>query len=82
MARVCDRLAVNSGKSQSFHRARVIDLWSLFPVFCKDPVDIEESLAPLGTTLGRAIQDKRYPELLVSLFMVFVDLPRVVVDVV
>ena len=66
LARACDKLAAASQADSNFHRMRVLELWSLLPCFCQSPSDIDTSLGPLATTLGRAITDKRYPELVVS----------------
>ena len=67
MARVCDKqaAAVSGVSSKLYHRQLVVDLWSLFPCFCRSPSDLAEALPSLTTTLGRALEDKRYPELLV-----------------
>lgn len=66
LARVCDKLAATGPIAErKFHHSRVVDLWSLFPCFCKSPIDIEAAMPSLTTTLGRALDDKRYPELLV-----------------
>lgn len=67
LARTYDMLASTGPASEKrFHRCRVVDLWSLFPCFCKSPSDIEAALPPLSETLSRAICDKRYLELTVS----------------
>jgi ribosomal RNA-processing protein 12 len=67
LARSCDKLAAaGTAKDQRAHRDRVIALWSLFPCFCKHPADIESTVPTFTATLGRALEDKRYPELLVS----------------
>lgn len=68
LARDCDKLAVTSKKDRAFHHHRVVDLWSLFPVYCKGPCDVAASLSTLATTLSRAIADKRYPQLVVRLY--------------
>lgn len=66
LARSCDKLAATSSASvQNFHRCRVVDLWSLFPCFCKSPSDVETVMPTLTPSLSRALDDKRYPELLV-----------------
>jgi len=44
----------------------VIGLWSLFPCFCLHPMDLEETFPNLIPTLVKAMEDKRYPQLLVS----------------
>jgi ribosomal RNA-processing protein 12 len=64
IARVCDRLAATANaEKKNFHHARVVDLWSLLPCFCLRPSDVESSLPALTTTLCRAIEDNRYPQL-------------------
>ena len=44
----------------------VIGLWNLFPCFCQHPMDLEETFPNLIPTLVKAMEDKRYPQLLVS----------------
>jgi ribosomal RNA-processing protein 12 len=70
LARKCD-LAGGSDNltavEASIQRSRVIDLWSLFPSFCSKPIDVEVTFPALAQTIVRAMGDKRYPELLVSL---------------
>jgi len=69
LARICDKLAATGPASErNFHHRVVVDLWSLFPCFCKSPSDIESAMPPLVTTLCRALDDKRYPELLVRCY--------------
>ena len=71
LARQCDTLS-KQGKTSSTSirnasRTRVIELWNLFPCFCSPtPSDIVQVLPSLNVTLGRVLEDKRYPELLVS----------------
>jgi ribosomal RNA-processing protein 12 len=66
LARSCDKIAATSAVAeQNMYHSRVVDLWSLFPCFCKSPLDIEAAMPALTATLGRALEDKRYPELLV-----------------
>ena len=69
LARISDQLATNgsSAAEMKSQRSRVLDLWHLFPCFCRSPSDIESGIPSLTVTLGRALDDKRYPELLVSL---------------
>jgi hypothetical protein len=52
--------------SRSCYDTWVISFWSLFPCFCHHPLDLEESLARLVPTLVKAIEDVRYPLLVVS----------------
>lgn len=65
LARQCDAFGANNPKAASFHRARVVDFWSLFPCFCKHPTDLEATFPTLSQTLIRAMGDARYPELVV-----------------
>jgi hypothetical protein len=71
LGRLCDQLATKSTSDSEKKnlRTRVIDLWCLFPCFCRAPSDIEAALPSLTVTLGRVLNDKRYPELLVSSFI-------------
>lgn len=67
LARKCDHLAAHSPLSErNFHRMCVVRLWELFPCFCASPDDIEEIFPSLSETLCKALEDIRYPELLVS----------------
>ena len=67
LARQCDAFgALRPSTATFFHRARVIDLWSLFPCFCQRPTDLEATFPSLSQTLVRAMGDARYPELVVS----------------
>ena len=69
MARCCDKLAAASPVAEQRKlRKRVVDLWSLFPCFCRSPSDIEAAMPKMTATLSRALEDKRYPELLVLLY--------------
>ena len=66
MARKCD--ATLSGTNfttaeVSIQKSRVVDLWSLFPSFCYNPVDIGDAFPVLAKTLVRAMADVRYPQL-------------------
>jgi len=47
----------------SLEKGKVLDLWSLFPTFCRSPSDLPhlEKIVPL---LVRGLNDKRYPGLL------------------
>ena len=72
MARQMDRLAaeaaqaettVSTKKSILHHRARVVDLWSLLPCFCKAPTDVATALPALSVVLSKALEDSRYPQL-------------------
>ena len=71
MARHEDRLAAattapgteTKKNSSLYHRARVVDLWSHLPCFCKAPADVAERLPALAVVLAKAIEDSRYPQL-------------------
>lgn len=69
LARKCDSASASDNLTAveaSIQRNRVIDLWSLFPSFCVQPLDIELTFPALAQTMVRAMGDQRYPELLVS----------------
>ena len=59
------------GKKASNYDDWVIGLWGLFPCFCQHPVDMQEHLEKLVPTLIKAMEDSRYPQLLVSRVHVF-----------
>ena len=70
LARKCDAGSAGDNLTAveaSIQRSRVLDLWCLFPSFCLHPLDIELTFPTLAQTVLRAMGDKRYPELLVSL---------------
>jgi NUC173 domain len=69
IARKCDTVAKTSPSvsDRKASHARVIELWNLFPCFCRSPTDITTILPALTTTLGRVLGDTRYPELLVRI---------------
>jgi hypothetical protein len=81
LARQCDAAssaAPNADAASAlFHRARVIDLWSLFPCFCHHPTDLEATFPVLSQTLVRAMGDARYPELVVRRYTVNIFLLEV-----
>lgn len=66
LARHFDVLAVNSPEKAPMLKGRVVDLWGLFPSFCRYPNDIAESFPKLAPLLMRAMNDDRYPQLVVS----------------
>ena len=73
LARQCDALSKQSNSSKASirnaSRTRVVELWNLFPFFCSAiPSDMVQVLPSLNTTLGRVLEDKRYPELLVRAY--------------
>ena len=68
LARKCDAASAANGVTaaqSSISKSHVIELWSLFPSFCVDPIDIEEIFPSLAQTLVKAMSDSRYPQLLV-----------------
>jgi hypothetical protein len=69
LARTCDKLAATIFVERNFHTTRVVELWGLFPGFCKRPSDLSSALPSLTTTLARALEDSRYPQLVVRCAM-------------
>lgn len=63
LARFYDSQATN-GTTNSLQT--VIALWGLFPSFCRRPTDLESVFPGLASLLVRAMNDERYPELVVS----------------
>mmetsp|Transcript_6037 Transcript_6037/g.8557 ORF Transcript_6037/g.8557 Transcript_6037/m.8557 type:complete len:1336 (-) Transcript_6037:89-4096(-) len=65
LARECDMQGATGKKQEKqFQKARVVDLWNLFPCCCQNPPDISDSFAPLAQkTLVKAVGDTRYPQL-------------------
>lgn len=73
IARKCDAASASSkitAATSSIYKSYVIDLWSLFPSCCSNPLDVESTFPSLAQTLVRAMTDKRYPQLLVSKFCI------------
>ncbi|VEU40436.1 unnamed protein product [Pseudo-nitzschia multistriata] len=67
LAREFDALsAKGKASSTAVFRSQVINLWALFPVFCRAPVDIGSSFPKLAPILIKAMNDDRYPEFVVS----------------
>lgn len=66
LARYYDALSMNEPSKASSHRSVILALWALFPCFCRNPTDLESSLPKLAPLLVRAMNDVRYPELVVS----------------
>ncbi len=68
LARQCDAASASSKNmaETSIQRTHVVDLWSLFPSFCTNTTDIEETFPSLAQTLAKAMSDNRYPQLMVS----------------
>lgn len=67
LARDCDKIAMTNKKNHNLYHTRVIELWSLLPCFCKLPIDMDDILPSLSTTFSKAFEDKRYPQLVVSI---------------
>ena len=68
LARRCDKASASDNKTaveSSIQKSRVVDLWSLFPCFCVNPVDIGITLPAIQGKLAKAMKDDRYPQLLV-----------------
>lgn len=53
----------SSDFQQKQTRTKIIQLWSLFPSFCIQPVDFAPSFPSLAKLLANALADARYPEL-------------------
>ena len=70
LARKCDAAtaapSLTAAEADS-QKARVLELWSLLPAFCSNPADVEVTFPTLSQTLIKAVADKRYPQLVVSL---------------
>ena len=74
LARQYDQMAHQNNKeialstsNKKTARKIVIDLWNLFSCFCLSPCDIELVLPSLSVTLCKALQDTKYPELVVRI---------------
>jgi hypothetical protein len=68
LGRQFDALALNSPEKAPMLKGQVIDLWGLFPAFCRYPADITKSFPKLAVILMRAMNDDRYPQLVVSIY--------------
>ena len=64
VARRC-ATTVGGASSKSSYDEWVIGLWGLFPCFCQHPEDLQQHLEKLIPTLIKAMEDARYPQLLV-----------------
>ena len=53
-------------RRRSNYDAWVVSLWSLFSCFCHHPSDLSDYFETLLPTLVKAMEDERYPQLLVS----------------
>lgn len=70
LARKCDAATAApslTAAEADAQKARVLELWSLLPAFCSNPADVEVTFPTLSQTLIKAVADKRYPQLVVSL---------------
>lgn len=65
LVRNFDVMASKGGTSSVMFRSLVVNLWSLFPVFCRFPSDIQETFPNSAPTLMKAMNDERYPELII-----------------
>jgi ribosomal RNA-processing protein 12 len=68
VARQYDALSMKNLTKSTFFRRHVLHLWALFPCFCRNPDDLESALPKLAPLLVRAMNDQRYPELVVGRF--------------
>ena len=70
LARRCDAASADGHRTAaeaSIQKARVIELWVLFPAFCVCPMDMKENFAALAKTVVKALGDhSRYPKIIVS----------------
>ncbi|KAG7353945.1 NUC173 domain containing protein [Nitzschia inconspicua] len=64
LARSFDMMASRGGPCSEMYQNLVVDLWSLFPVFCCFPGDSDQILPHLAPTIVKAMNDERYPELI------------------
>uniref|UniRef100_A0A7S0XQM2 RRP12 HEAT domain-containing protein n=1 Tax=Pseudo-nitzschia delicatissima TaxID=44447 RepID=A0A7S0XQM2_9STRA len=68
LAREFDSLFVKgSTAGNAVFRSQVINLWSLFPVFCRAPEDIDVAFPKLAPILMKAMTDERYPEFVTAI---------------
>ena len=68
LAREFDATFVNGTSENAICRSQVINLWNLFPVFCREATDLDVTLNNLAPILMKAMNDQRYPEFFVSTF--------------
>lgn len=66
LAREFDAIFVKGSTGTSICRSQVINLWNLFPVFCRMPADLDVALPKLAPIILKAMNDQRYPEFVVS----------------
>uniref|UniRef100_A0A7S4EQ48 RRP12 HEAT domain-containing protein n=1 Tax=Pseudo-nitzschia australis TaxID=44445 RepID=A0A7S4EQ48_9STRA len=68
LARQFDALFVKgSTAGNAVFRSQVINLWTLFPVFCRAPVDLDDAFSKLAPILIKAMSDERYPEFVTAI---------------
>jgi ribosomal RNA-processing protein 12 len=76
LARKCDAASADGHRTvaeSSIQKARVVELWSLFPLFCVHPLDMKESFGNVAKTVVKALGDHgRYPKLVVSTMSLFI----------
>jgi len=76
LARKCDAASADGHRTvaeSSIQKARVVELWSLFPLFCVHPLDMKESFGNVAKTVVKALGDHgRYPKLVVSTMRLFI----------
>ena len=75
LARKCDAASADGHRTAaeaSIQKARVVELWSLYPIFCVYPLDIKENFGSVAKTVVKALGDHgRYPKLIVSVMCSF-----------
>jgi len=68
LARKCDAASADGHRTAaevSIQKARVVELWSLFPAFCVCPMDVKENFGTVAKTVVKALGDHgRYPKLI------------------
>lgn len=68
LARKCDAASADDHRTAaeaSIQKARVVELWSLFPSFCVCPLDMKENFGSVAKTVVKALGDHgRYPKLI------------------
>jgi ribosomal RNA-processing protein 12 len=68
LAREFDSLFVKGFTAgNAVYRSQVINLWALFPVFCRAPVDLYVAFPNLAPILTKAMTDERYPEFVTAI---------------
>jgi hypothetical protein len=71
LARKCDAASADGHRTvaeASIQKARVVELWSLLPIFCVYPLDVKENFGSVAKTMVKALGDHgRYPKLIVSI---------------